>query len=72
MNVIFALRKNIRQLQTIEVNKDIYFDGLTKDSFFNAVYCVNSIEIARTKTYQFRDLVLPSKAGKTEDSEDLK
>jgi hypothetical protein len=74
MNVIFTLKKNIRQLQSVKVDKDVYFDGLTKDAFFNAIYTVlNAIEIAKTKLlYQFRDLVLPSKAGRTDDSEDLK
>jgi hypothetical protein len=73
MNVLFSLKKNIRQLQTVQVDKDIYFDGLTKDSLFNAIYTVfNAIEIARTKNYQFRDVILPSKAGETDDNEDLK
>jgi hypothetical protein len=73
MNVIFALKKNIRQIQSVEVDYDVYFDGLTKDAFFSAIYTVlNAIEIAKTKLYQFRDLVMPSKAGRTDDSEDLK
>jgi len=54
MNVIFALKKNIRQIQSVEVDKDAYFDGLTKDAFFSAIYTVlNAIEMLKRNFISF-------------------
>jgi hypothetical protein len=73
LNVFFTLRKNMRQLESLDVEKDVYFDGLTKDTLFNSMLSVhNAIEIAKTKLDQFRDVVLPSKAGRTDDSKDMR
>ncbi len=73
MNVIFALKKIFDRYNLSRLIRMYHFDGLTKDAFFSAIYTVlNAIEIAKTKLHQFRDLVLPSKAGRTDDSEDLK
>jgi hypothetical protein len=70
MNVYFIIKKNIRQLQSLEISKVIFFDGLTKDTLFNTINTVhNSVEIARIKTGQLRDSVLFSKAGRVEDDD---
>ena len=59
MNVYFLIKKNMRELQSLEISKVIFFDGLTKDTLFNTINAVhNSIEIARIKTRQLRDLFL--------------
>jgi hypothetical protein len=72
MNVNFMIKKNIRELQSLEISKIIFFDGLTKDILFNTINTVrNSIEIARIKTGQLRDSVLSSKASRTDDNEDV-
>ena len=72
MNVNFMIKKNIRELQSLEISKIIFFDGLTKDILFNTINTVrNSIEIARIKTDQLRDSVLSSKASRTDDNEDV-
>ena len=64
MNVYFIIKKNIRELQSLEISKVIFFDGLTKDTLFNTINTVrNAIEIARIKTGQLRDSVLSSKAS---------
>ncbi len=56
MNVYFTIKKNIRELQSLEVSKVVFFDGLTKDTLFDTVNVVhNSVKIARIKTSQLRD-----------------
>jgi hypothetical protein len=51
----------MRELQSLEISKVLFFDGLTKDTLFNTINTVrNSIEIARIKTGQLRDSVLSS------------
>jgi hypothetical protein len=74
MNVNFIIKKNMRELKSLEIYKVIFFDGLTKDTFFDTINTVhNSLEIARTKTAQLRDSVLPSKASRPDDdNNDLK
>jgi hypothetical protein len=74
MNVFFTIKKNIRELQSVEINKVLFFDGLTKDSLFDTINTVhNSIEIARIKTGLLRDEVLLSKSSRAEDyNNDLK
>jgi hypothetical protein len=73
MNVHFIIKKNMEELQSLEISKVIFFDGLTKDTFFNTIDTVrNSIEIARIKTGQLRDSVLSSNASRTGDNNDLK
>jgi hypothetical protein len=68
LGVIFSLEKGVRTLESVQVNKVIYFDGLTKDRFFDAVFTVtHAIEVARTKLGQFRDSILPSQAGQYDD-----
>jgi hypothetical protein len=53
MNVYFIIKKNMRELQSVEISKVVFFDGLTKDTLFNSINTVhNSIEIARIKTGQ--------------------
>lgn len=72
-DVFFVFRKNIRELQTVEVQKFIFFDGLTKDRFFDSIFKLNSaFAIAGTLLNQLRDEILPSKAGRTEDRGDLR
>ncbi|HJR48628.1 MAG TPA: DUF2299 family protein [Nitrososphaeraceae archaeon] len=69
MNVYFIIKKNIRELQSLEISKVVFFDGLTKDTLFNTINTVNnSIEIARIKTCQIRDSVLSSKASRADDN----
>jgi hypothetical protein len=59
LNVYFLMKKNIRELQSLEIFKVLFFDGLTKDTLFNTINKVhNSIEIARIKTGLLRDSVL--------------
>jgi hypothetical protein len=71
MNVYFIIKKNIRELQSLEISKVVFFDGLTKDTLFNTIKTVHdSIEIVRIKTGQLRDKVLPSKANRVEDNGD--
>jgi hypothetical protein len=71
MNVYFTIKKNMRELKSLEIYKVIFFDGLTKDTLFDTINTIhNSIEIARAKTAQLRDLVLPSKASRVEDDND--
>ena len=74
MNVYFIIKKNMRELQSFEISKVIFFDGLTKDTLFNTINTVhNSIEIARIKTGQLRDSVLSSsKASRADDTNGLK
>jgi hypothetical protein len=73
MNVMFNLESGIRRLQSIEVVRPIYFDGLTEDKFFNTVYAVrHGIEIAKIKLGQLRDTILPHHAGQDSDDEILK
>jgi hypothetical protein len=64
----------MRELQSFEISKVIFFDGLTKDTLFNTINTVhNSIEIARIKTGQLRDSVLSSsKASRADDTNGLK
>ncbi|HEU0144929.1 MAG TPA: DUF2299 family protein [Nitrososphaera sp.] len=73
MNVYFVIKKNMRELQSLEISKVVFFDGLTKDTFFNAINTVrNSIEIGRIKIDQLRDYVLSSNARRAGDHNDLK
>ena len=72
-NVFFEFEYNVRKLRTLEVYKVVFFDGLTKDKFFDTYTTVESaIAIARIKLGQLRDEILPSKAGRTDDNKDLK
>jgi hypothetical protein len=72
MNVHFIIKKNMRELQSLEISKVVFFDGLTKNTLFNTINTVrNSIEIARIKTEQLRDSVLSSKASRADDNNDL-
>jgi hypothetical protein len=69
MNVYFVIKKNMRELQSLEISKVVFFDGLTKDTFFNTINIVhNSIEIARIKTGHLRDKILSSEASRTVDN----
>jgi hypothetical protein len=72
MNVYFIIKKNMRELQSLEIYKVVFFDGLTKDTLFNTINTVhNSIEIARIKTGQLKDSVLSSsKASRIDDDDD--
>ena len=73
MNVYFIIKKNMRELQSLEISKVVFFDGLTKDTLYNTINTVhNSIKIARIKTGHFRDSVLSSKASRADDNNDLK
>jgi hypothetical protein len=73
MNVYFIIKKIMRELQSLEISKVIFFDGLTKDTLFNTINTVrNSIKIARIKTGHLRDSVLSSKASRADDNNDLK
>ncbi len=73
MNVYFVIKKNMRELQSLEISKVVFFDGLTKDTFFNTINTVrNSIEIARIKINQLRDSVMSSNASRAGDNNDLK
>lgn len=73
MNVYFIIKKNMRELQSLEISKVVFFEGLTKDTLFNTINTVHhSIEIARIKTGQLRDSVLSSKASRADDNNDLK
>jgi hypothetical protein len=73
MNLMFNLENGVRQLQSIEVVKPIYFDTLTEDKFFNTVYAVHhGIEVAKIKLGQLRDRILPHHAGQDSDDEILK
>ncbi|MDQ3836875.1 MAG: DUF2299 family protein [Thermoproteota archaeon] len=69
MNVLFVIRKNMRELQSLEIYKVIFFDGLTKNELFDTIDTIhNSIEIARIRTNQLRDSVLSSDGAHTEDN----
>ena len=74
MNVYFLINKNMRELQSFEISKVLFFDGLTKDTLFNTINTVhNSIEISRIKTGQLRDMVLSSNVSRADDdNNDLK
>lgn len=73
MNVYFIIKKNMRELQSLEISKVLFFDGLTKDSLFNTINTVrNSIEIARIKTGQLRDSVVYANTSRVEDDNELK
>ena len=73
MNVYFVIKKNMRELQSLEISKVVFFDGLTKGTFFNAIDTVrNSIEIARIKIDQLRDSVFSSNSSRAGDKSDLK
>jgi hypothetical protein len=72
-NVFFVFEDNVRRLRTLEVYKGVFFDGLTKDKFFDTYNTVDSaIAIARIKLGQFREEILPSDAGRTDDNRELK
>ena len=73
MNVYFVINKNMRELQSLEISKVVFFDGLTKDILFNTINTVhNSIEISRIKIGQLRDSVLSSKASRADNNNDVK
>jgi hypothetical protein len=73
MNVYFVINKNMRELQSLEISKVVFFDGLTKDTLFNAINTVhNSIEISRIKIGKLRDSVLSSKASRADNNNDVK
>jgi hypothetical protein len=73
MNVTFNLENGFRELQSVTVAKPIYFDGLTKDKFFDTVFTVHrAIEIGRTKLGVFRNKHLPSQAGLGDNDDILK
>ena len=58
------------ELQSLEIFKILFFDGLTKDVFFNTINKVHSsIEIARIKTGLLRDSVFSSD-GSLENEKD--
>ena len=58
----------MRELQSLEISKVLFFDGLTKDTLLNTINVVhNSIEIARIKTGQLRDSNLSSEASQVDD-----
>ena len=68
MNIHFIIKKNMRELQSLEISKVLFFDGLTKDTLLNTINVVhNSIEIARIKTGQLRDSNLSSEASQVDD-----
>jgi hypothetical protein len=72
MNVYFIIKKNMRELQSLEISKVLFFDGLTKDRLFNTINSVrNSIEIARIKTGQLLDSVVYANTSLYDDK-DLK
>jgi hypothetical protein len=73
MDVHVIIKKNMQELQSLEISKVVFFDGLTKDTFFNTINTVrNSIEIARIKTGQLRDSLSSSNACRADDNNDLK
>ena len=73
MNVFLTIKKNIRELQSVEIYKVLFLDGLTKNTLFDTINTVhNSIEIARIKTGLLRDGVLLSKTSRVENNNDLK
>ena len=37
MNVYFIIKKNMRELRSLEISKVLFFDGLTKDRLFNTI-----------------------------------
>ena len=70
LNVYFLVKKNMRELQSLEIFKVLFFDGLTKDTLFNTINKVhNSIEIARIKTGLLRDSVLSSRASLADEKD---
>jgi hypothetical protein len=73
MNVYFVINKNMRELQSLEISKVVFFDGLTKHRFFNTINTVhNSIEISGIKIGQLRDSVLSSNASRADVNNDVK
>src|SRR5215211_5575111 len=67
MNIYFVINKNMRELQSLEISKVVFFDGLTKHRLFNTINTVhNSIEISRIKIGQLRDSVLSSNASRAD------
>lgn len=73
MNVMYSLENSFRELKSVAVVKPIYFDGLTKDKFFDTVFTVHhAIEIARTKLGLFRNKNLHSQAGLGDNNDLLK
>jgi hypothetical protein len=68
MNVHFVIRKNMRELQSLEIYKVIFFDGLTKNTFFDTIDRIrNSIELARIKANLLKDSVLSGEEAHTEE-----
>jgi hypothetical protein len=73
LNVHFLIKKSTRELQSLEVSKTLFFDGLTKDALFNTINEVhNSIEIARIKTGLLRDSILSSEATVADENGHVK
>ena len=73
MNVHFIIKKGARELQSLEVSKVLFFDGLTKHGFFNTINEVhNSIEIAGIKTGLLRDSILSSEATVADENGNMK
>jgi hypothetical protein len=73
MNVYFVINKNMRELQSLEISKVVFFDGLTKHRLFNTINTVhNSIEISGIKIGQLRDSVLSSNASRADVNNDVK
>jgi hypothetical protein len=73
MNVYFVIKKNMRELQSLEISKVLFFDGLTKDRLFNTINTIhNSIEIARIKTGQLRDSVVYANTSRVDGDKELK
>jgi hypothetical protein len=64
MHVDSDIKDNMRKVKSLEVRKAIFFDGLTKDRLFEVIDTVDhSINIAKIKLGQFRDSIMPFKAG---------
>src|SRR5215204_2654914 len=59
MNVHFVINKNMRELQSLEISKVVFFDGLTEETRFKSMNTVHdAVEGSRGKIGQRRDSVL--------------
>ena len=73
MNVHFIIKKGARELQSLEVSRVLFFDGLTKHVLFNTINEIhNSIEIAKTKTGLLRDSISSSEATVVDENGNMK
>jgi hypothetical protein len=71
--VYFIIKKNMRELRSLEISKVLFFDGLTKDRLFNTINTVrNSIEIARIKAGQLRDSIVYTNTSRIDNDDELK